>query len=113
MVGIGQMVKSSEVSLSMASDKILEVVDPTGLTDADWGQINALRALYESSGAEALDNALERLSSERPGQFIRIAAALDPASVRDATKDELADKGITEQDVSDLLKRLNAPTREH
>ncbi len=65
MVGIGQMVKSSEVSLTMASDKVLEVVDPTGLTDADWGQINALRALYESSGAEALDNALERLAARR------------------------------------------------
>ena len=39
----------------------LEVLDTSGLTDADWAEINRLKSLYETGGRIALSKALAEL----------------------------------------------------
>jgi hypothetical protein len=36
------------------SDELFEVVDSSGLTDADWAQINKLRAAYKTGGKKGV-----------------------------------------------------------
>jgi hypothetical protein len=37
-----------------------EIPDPVGLTDADWAEINRLKAAYETGGFKALDRAFKQ-----------------------------------------------------
>jgi hypothetical protein len=42
----------------------LEVVDTTGLTDADWAEINKLKNAYDVGGQKALSAALDDLAKD-------------------------------------------------
>jgi hypothetical protein len=53
----------------------LEVVDTSHLTDADWVEINKLRAVYDNGGREALSKAFNELD---PVRFMNIMEALYP-----------------------------------
>ena len=48
----------------------IDVVDTSGLTDADWAEINKLRAAYENGGQKALSRALQELATD-PIRYIR------------------------------------------
>jgi hypothetical protein len=81
-----------------------EIVDPSGLTDADWAEINRLKTAYETGGEKALDSAFEQLAAD-PIRAYRVVAALFPEMLREQTKDALAERGITEEDLREMLKK--------
>jgi hypothetical protein len=70
----------------------LEVVDTTGLTDADWAEINKSKNAYDVGGQKALSAALDDLAKD-PSRTARVLGALFPDLVREATKDKMAPRG--------------------
>jgi hypothetical protein len=80
-----------------------EVPDPTGMTDADWADLNKLKAAYESGGAKASRKVFAELSAD-PVRGVRILGALFPEMVREQLKDRLAEHGITEDDLRQMLR---------
>ena len=91
----------------------LGIVDSSWLTDADWAVINRLRRIHETEGQLAVRKALRALE---PESYLRVAAAFLPDKVREAIKDEMAENGITEQDLRErwrksftLCPRNNSP----
>jgi hypothetical protein len=93
---------------NMAKKKsALEVVDPSGLTDADWNGINQVKRAYESGGWDAFWSELETLGDDVVLQ-IKVAAAFFPDEIRTAIKDILVEKGITLEDLRVLLKKSEA-----
>jgi len=57
------------------SDEPFKVVDPSGLTDADWVEINKLKAAYASGGERALDKAMGELAEHHPIRYCAVLAA--------------------------------------
>jgi hypothetical protein len=88
----------------------LEVVDTTGLTDADWAEINKLKNAYDVGGQKALSAALDDLAKD-PIRAARVLGALFPDRVREAIKDKMAESGITEEDLRELIRKLENPTQ--
>ena len=64
----------------------LEVVDASGLTAADWAEINRLKGLYESVGRNELSKALAELGESDPVRSIRVLSAFFPETVRGCLK---------------------------
>jgi hypothetical protein len=91
----------------------LEVVDSSGLTDDDWAKINRLRDLYESGGSKALSKALDELAEADPIIFMHIMSAFYPDLVRERIKDDLAENGMTEDDVRQLIQKLEGSDKRH
>lgn len=60
----------------MAEDPF-EVVDSTGLTDADWAEINKLRKAYAKDGMSGLDKAMLKLA-EDPFRYCTVSARCIP-----------------------------------
>jgi hypothetical protein len=89
----------------------LEVVDPSGLTDADWADINRLKKLYETGGRDALSKALAELGESDPVRSMRVLHALFPNTVREALKDSLAEEGITEEELRELIRKHQGSKR--
>ena len=88
----------------------LGIVDTSWLTDADWAVINRLRRVHETEGQKAVRKALRALE---PESYLRVAAAFFPDKVREAIKDEMAENGITEQDLRKMAKKLHpSPTKQ-
>jgi hypothetical protein len=86
----------------------LGIVDTSWLTDADWAVINWLRRIHESEGKKAVRKALRALE---PESYLRVVAAFFPDKVREAIKDEMAENGITEQDLSEMTQKFHpSPT---
>ena len=82
----------------------LGIVDSSWLTDADWAVINRLRRIHETEGQLAVRKALRALE---PENYLRVAAAFFPDKVREAIKDEMAENGITEQDLRAMPEKLH------
>jgi len=89
----------------------LEVADPSGLTDADWAEINRLKSLYETGGRNALSKALAELGESDPVRSIHVLRAFFPETVREALSDSMAEQGITAEDLRELIRRHEASTR--
>ena len=89
----------------------LEVVDTTDLTDADWAEINNLKKTYSAGGVKAWSAALEALVARDPIRAGRALGAFFPDHVRETFKDGLADRGITEEDLRELIQELKNPKR--
>jgi hypothetical protein len=108
----------------------LEVVNTAGLTDADWAEINRLKKVYDAGGQKALSAALDELeqkvlSEKDPTQVIdaidafwRVKGALFPGflgHLREVIRDNLAENGITEEDLRELIReltrKLESPSR--
>ena len=88
----------------------LAIVDSSWLTDADWAVINRLRRIHETEGQLAVRKALRALE---PESYLRVAAAFFPDKVREAIKDEMAENGITEQDLREMAEKLHSsPTKQ-
>ena len=70
---------------NMAKKKpVLEVVNSSGLTDADWIGINKVRRAYERAGA------------------------FFPDAIREAIEDELAESGLALEDLREFVKKKEA-----
>jgi hypothetical protein len=89
-----------------------EPVDTSHLTDADWAEINKLRAAYEAGGQKALSRAMKHLSEANPIRYMHVVAAYFPDAVRQAIKDAMAEKGMTDEDLRKLIRKLESPARD-
>jgi hypothetical protein len=87
------------------------VGDPSGLTDADWADINRLGRAQEDGGQKGLLKALDELGSD-PVRYIKVIGTLFPDMVREAIRDELAEAGMTEEDLREMLRKLESPARD-
>jgi hypothetical protein len=85
----------------------LGTMDTSGLTDADWAEINKLRRAWETEGTKALTKEVLELD---PIRCFRIMAAFFPVSVYNTIKDVLAEKGITEDDLKEIVRKAG-PTK--
>jgi hypothetical protein len=81
-----------------------EPADTSGLTDADWAEINKLRRAYETGGESALLAALQELM-KAPVRCTRVIGAYYPEKIREALKDKAAEAGLTIEDAQDLLRK--------
>ena len=82
-----------------------EVQDTSGLTDADWAEINKLRKTYKRGGRKAIDLALKKLAKD-PIRYAAVIGALYPDMLREMIRDQMAEAGITEQDLRELIQKL-------
>ena len=90
-----------------------EVQDTSGLTDADWAEINKLRKTYKRGGRKAVGLALEKLAKD-PIRFVVVIGALYPDMMREMIRDQMAEAGITEEDLRELIQKLEgAPGTKH
>ena len=87
----------------------MEIADTANLTDADWAEINKLKAAYEKDGQRGLSNALGKLADD-PIRYLCVIGAFFPDMVRDAIKDDMAAQGVTEEDIRELVRRLESGT---
>ena len=81
-----------------------EPADTSGLTDADWAEINKLRRAYETGGESALLAAVQELMKD-PVRCTRVIGAYYPEKIREALKDKAAEAGLTIEDAQDLLRK--------
>lgn len=88
-------------------DDELGIKDTSDLTDADWAEINKLRSIWETDGAKALTKAFDDLD---PIRSFRIMAAFFPEMVYNTMKDYMAEKGITEDDLKEMIRKAS-PTK--
>jgi hypothetical protein len=91
----------------------LQVVDSSGLTDDDWTKINQLRHLHESGGCKALAKAFDELAKADPIHFVHIMNAFFPDMVREMSRDVLAEVGMTEDEVRELIQNLEGSYKRH
>jgi hypothetical protein len=90
----------------MAKGVKLTVVDTSGLTDADWTVINRVMRACEAGGFNVFWDEIDRLVD--PVLQIRVAKAFFPDLIREALKDEMAEQGITHEDLKAFLTRRPA-----
>ena len=83
-----------------------KIVDTEGLSDADWAEINKLLRAYEAGGSDAFWEALNELSDKDPVRYIAVASAFFPDVVRSIITEEIAERGMTEEDLRALFKKL-------
>ena len=91
----------------MAKGLELKVVDVSGLTDADWTGINQVMRACEAGGFEVFWDEIEKLGD--PARQIKVAGAFFPDLIREALKDEMAEQGITQDDLKELLGSVKSP----
>jgi hypothetical protein len=89
-----------------------EVVDSSGLTDADWLEIGNLKQVYEKGGDKALQRALDKLEKYDPIRRFTILSACFPQEAIEAFKDEMAERGLTLEDLRELIRKLESPARD-
>jgi hypothetical protein len=86
------------------------VVDSSSLTDLDWTTINSLQRTYEHGGAIALSAALKKLAAD-PIRYVRVVGAFFPEMIREMIRDMLAAKGITREDLEEIIQEHEKPAR--
>ena len=90
----------------------LAVVNSSGLTDADWIEINKVRRAYERGGWDAFWSELETLGDDLIVK-IKVVGAFFPDAIREAIEDELAESGLALEDLREFLKKNEALATEH
>jgi hypothetical protein len=86
------------------SDEPFEVVDQSGLTGADWVEINKLKAAFASGGERALDEAMGELAKD-PIRYCAVLGAFFPDMTRHAIDSAMADPGVVEENVRELIRK--------
>ncbi len=89
----------------------LQIQDTSGLTDADWAEINKLRNAYKSGGDKALSKAMRQLLAKDPVAAGRAAGALFPDVLREQIKDAMAEQGMTEEDLREMIRKLEGSSK--
>lgn len=91
----------------------MEIADTSGLTDRDWAEINKLKQAWEAGGQRALNKAVDNLAAD-PIRYMTIIGAFFPQMVTDAIKDEMAEKGVTVEEVRALMEKVRGkPSKLH
>lgn len=94
--------------MTKRSNDDLSVADTSGLTDGDWAEINRLKRAYDDGGVKAFSEALKELD-DNPTLRIRVLGAFFPEMVREAIRDAMAASGTIEEDIRDLIRKLDPP----
>ncbi len=89
-------------------DNELGIKDTSDLADADWAEINKLRRIWEKDGTKALTKAFDELD---PIRCFRIMAAFFPEMVYNTMKDYMAENGLTEDDLKEMIRKAR-PTKQ-
>jgi len=92
------------------SDDELEIQDTSRLTDADWSEINRLQTIYKRDGLPGFNLALNELMERDLVRYGTIVAAFFPREFDEALKDELAARGLEEDDLRELIRKLENPS---
>lgn len=87
------------------------MVDSSGLTDANWADINRLKRTYNEGGQAVLSKAMAELG-EDPIRYMAVIGAFFPDMVREAIKDSMAESGLTEEDIREMVRKLKSPARD-
>ena len=90
----------------------LGVQDTSVLTDADWAEINRLRKVLADQGPEALNKAFAELQRRDVILHARVAEAFFPNEFKEAFRDEMAAAGMDEDDLRELVRKLESPARD-
>jgi hypothetical protein len=96
----------------MSKDRTLEVIDPSGLTDADWSEIGKLQRAYAEGGPPALNAGLLDLHNKDVFRHAAVCAAFWPDEMREAIRDQMAEAGIDADDLRELIRKLESPARD-
>jgi hypothetical protein len=96
----------------MAKDRILEVQDRAGLTDAEWSEIGKMQRAYTEGGTKALNAALQELHDRDVFQYAAVCGAFWPNEMREAVRDGMAEAGMDADDLRELIRKLESPARE-
>lgn len=103
----------ASLDANMARKKpVLEVVNSSGLTDADWVQINKVIRAYERGGWDAFWTELETLGDDLILK-ITVVGAFFPDAIREAIEDELAESGLALEDLREYLEKNEVLATEH
>ena len=80
--------------------------DDLGIVNSSW--------LTDAAGFGCVHGQTDFFNSLlEPESYLRVAAAFLPDKVREAIKDEMAENGITEQDLREMAEKLHAlPTKQ-
>jgi hypothetical protein len=97
---------------AMPKDRTIAVQDPSGLTDADWSEIGKIQKAHAEGGMKALDVALQELLDRDVLRHAMICGALWPDELREAIRDAMAEEGMDEQDLRQLIRKLESPARD-
>src|SRR5205823_1307297 len=81
--------------------------DTSGLSDADWAHLNKLKAAYETGGSKALSKAIGELATD-PIRYVCVMGALFPEKINQKIRDSLAEHGITEEDLREMLRKAES-----
>ncbi len=87
----------------------MEVEDTSFLSDADWAELNKLKRAHQKGGKRALSKAVDKLTENDRGSYVRIMAAFFPSMVRNAVKDAMAQYGVTEEELRELIRKCESP----
>jgi hypothetical protein len=86
--------------------------DMSHYTDADWAALNTLKAAWKDGGQKALSKAMEALAENDPVRYSSVMAAYFPTEIANAIRDRMAEIGMTEEDLRELVRKLESPARD-
>lgn len=89
-------------------DDELGIEETSGLTDADWAEINKLRRAYDSGRDKELVKAWE-IFAQDPVRAVRVLGAFFPDKMRETLKDMMAEMGMTIEDFREILEKSERP----
>lgn len=84
--------------------ELQEPAIPIGLTDADWSAINELKAACKRKDG-SVRRMLIKLGDENPRQYMRIFYAYFPDLVANILRDEMAEMGMTREDLEEKIRK--------
>jgi hypothetical protein len=85
----------------------LNVVDSSGLTDADWAAVNRVNRACELGGATAFWEKLEKLDDM--SLQLRVLGAFFPELVREVIEEEMTEHGLTIDDLREAERKAESP----
>ena len=88
-------------------DEELGIEDTSGLSDADWVEINKLRDAYRTGGQKALRDAWRKLTDD-PISTVRVYGAFFPDKLRNTIKDVMAAEGMTVEDLTEMIEKAKS-----
>ena len=87
-------------------DEELGIGDTSGLSDADWVEINKLRDAYRTGGQKALRDAYKL--RDGPIRTVRVCGAFFPDNLRNTIKDVMAAEGMTVEDLTEMIEKAKS-----
>jgi hypothetical protein len=85
----------------------LNVVDCSGLTDADWAAVNRINRACELGGATAFWEELEKLGDM--SLQLRVLGAFFPELLREVIEEEMTEHGLTIDDLREAERKAETP----